>query len=420
MSSNTIRNKHEKLQQHYQHFSSPIISPNNELGYYLHIPPFDYDQDQPRLAIASIDGFNDELPKIYEIRPLCQDNTSPPPLLSPSINTSASTFEEIKLAERQIFQQRCPETFDILQSVYNPESNRHFHFNKLKQMMNYCEICNNNNPTNSENSSISADHIEKCRNFEEYYSANSLPGVPTIAPPPRHSSKSHCYSTTIQSFGYPRPTLQRYDSSKIVRYTLVDKELSHNNSTSSNYHQRLNEYDNNTHPATNDSQSTKQSFDTNYNPPPSSYHPTLHPRLFTDSYYDYWTTSNSSSYSRSRDSRGSSQYQTTSSNYSSMYNQRNKQFLYELGYRPNQISNVINNNNAIIPIDKQEIDFFLCSPKQKSADLDSKIGKKSETLWRPYFTYLTTLIMLAYFSGCLIKNYQLTGNISLFITLQMV
>lgn len=409
MPSNTIRNKHEKLQEHYQHFSSPIISSNNELGYYLHVPPFDHDQDQdqPRLAITSVDEFNEDSPKIYEIRSLCLDDTSSPPLFSPSVNTSASTFEEIKLAERQIFQQKCPKTFDTVQSVYNPKPNRLCHSNKLKQMMDYYENCNNDNSV----SSISADHIEEHRNFERHYSANSFTDVPMIAPSPRHSSKGHYYSAT-QSFGYPQPTLQRYDSSNIVRYTLVDEELSHSSSTSSGYHQILNEYDNNAHPVISNSQFTNQFFDTDHNPLRPNYRPTLHPRLLTDLYYDHWTINDNSNYSRSRNSNGSSQYQTTSSNYSSMYNQRNQQFLYESGYSTNQFSNVINNNSAITPIEKGDVTFFLRSPKQGSVNLDSKISQENETLWRPYFTYLTMLIMLAYFAGCLVKNYQLTGKIS--------
>ncbi|OAD06370.1 hypothetical protein MUCCIDRAFT_106942 [Mucor lusitanicus CBS 277.49] len=354
-------------------FSSPIISPDNDLGYYLHVPPFDHRQDQPRLAIASVDEFDKEAPKVYEVRPLQPDAEGSSPLFSPSINTSASTLEELKLAERQVFQQTCPETFDTIQNVYDPAHNRHYHFNKLKQMMNYYESSNGSTNNDSDNSGISMDCL---------HGQHTGPNI--------HRSP---------------PKLKRYDSSKIVRYTLVDKELSHSKSTNSSYHQRLNQYDDDTRPATTHHHRHLPT------PPPQSYCPTLHPRLQTTCYHDYWTTSDSSNYSSSsRDSKCSSQFHTTDSNYSTVYNQRNQKILKELGYSPNMFFGIQNSVQHLEEEKKKaEVTFYLRSPSQEEfAGTDSKQTKQ---LGIPYFTYLSTLVMIAYFAGCLIKNYQLTGAV---------
>ncbi|CAO0790175.1 unnamed protein product [Mucor circinelloides] len=378
----------DRLQQPSQQFSSPIISPDNELGYYLHVPPFDHGQDQPRLAIASIDEFSKEIPKVYEVRSLYSDCEDSPPLFSPSINTSASTLEELRMAERQVFQQTCPETFETIQSVYDSAYNRQYHFNKLRQMMSYYENGNKDNIS-------SGVYMDQCRGSEKLdCPANSSLNGLIINPPPRQSSKSYYYNSTQR---LERPSLKRYDSSKIVRYTLVDQELSHTKSTSSSYHQRLNEYDDDTHPA-----------NTNHPAPAPlapSYHPTLHPKLLTASSYDYWTTSDSSNASSSRDSKCSSQYQTTNSNYSITYNQRNQRILEELGYSPSKFNGI---QDSVKPLEEKEVSFYLRSPKQELVGTDSK---QSTPLGIPYFTYLSTLIMIAYFAGCLIKNYQLTGAV---------
>jgi len=150
---------------------------------------------------------------IYEVRPLHSDIADSPPLFSSSINTSASTLEEVKLAERQMFQQTCPETFDTIQSVYDAGPNRQYHFKKLKQMMSYYEKSNSITNNHNDSSNIYLDHLQDPHNtnHEQQESANTLPHGPIIDPPPRHSSRNHYRNAS--------PNLKRYDSSKIVRYT---------------------------------------------------------------------------------------------------------------------------------------------------------------------------------------------------------
>ncbi|GAN01393.1 rhomboid family membrane protein [Mucor ambiguus] len=389
-------------------FSSPIICPDNKLGYYLHVPPFDHKQDQARLVIASIDKLDQETPKVYQVRPLQSVVEDSPSLFSPSINTSASTLEEMRLAERQMFRQTCPETFDTIESVYNPARNRRYHFNKLKQMMSYYENSNNSAMRDGDNSSTNMDHLQDRHGdrSEQQHSTNTFHSGALIDSPPRHSSKSHYYNAP-QDLHCSPPNLKRYDSSKIVRYTLVDKELSHTRSTNSSYHQRLNQYDDDTRPASTNHQ---QLSGLHHTPPLPSYHPTLHPKLQTSSYYDYWTTSDSSNYSSSRDSKCSSQFYTTDSNYSTMYNQRNQQILKELGYSPNISFGIQNSEQSLDAKKKAEVTFHLRPSKleEKHARTDNKQTKQLRV---PYFTYLSTLVMIAYFAGCLIKNYQLTGAV---------
>lgn len=388
-------------------FSSPIIAPDNELGYYLHVPPFDHSQDQPRLAIASMDEFDKETPKVYEVRALQSDAQDSPFLFSPSINTSASTLEEIKLAERHVFEQTCPETFDTIQSVYNPAHNRHYHFNKLKQMMSYYENSNNGR-------GIHPDQQEQQQPL-----AKTCPNGFLVDPPPRHSSKSYFYDKSRHNPHRPPPKLKRYDSSKIVRYTLVDKELTHSKSTNSSYHQRLNQYDDDTRPTRTPHEQLLPDSHPTVVPPlplPQSYQPTLHPKLQTTSYHDYWTTSDSSNYSSSRDSKCSSQFHaTTDSNYSAMYNQRNQQILKELGYSPNVFFGI---QQPLDDSDEKDnkaeaTTFYVRSPKQQEASACTNSSKQAtkQLVGIPYFTWLSTLVMIAYFAGCLIKNYQLTGAV---------
>ncbi|KAL9555981.1 hypothetical protein MBANPS3_002095 [Mucor bainieri] len=331
-------NIQDKLQQ--PTFSSPIISPDNELGYYLHVPPFDHRQNQARLVIASIDSLDEEPPKVYEVRPLQSDAQGSPPLLSPSINTSASTLEEIKLAERQVFQQTCPEKFDTIENVYDPSRNRHYHFNKLKQMMSYYENSNGSSMSDSGSSGISMDHHPQDQHGghnEQQHSTNTFYHGFLMDPPPRHSSKAHYYNAP-RNLRRPPPHLKRYDSSKIVRYTLVDKELTHTKSTNSSYHQRLNQYDDD---------DTPRSSSANY-----------HPNMF-------------------------------------------------FGIQ-----------NSVQPLDEEKrntgVTFHLRSPKrerEKEKPATRTDSKQIKQIGIPYFTYLSTLVMIAYFAGCLIKHYQLTGAV---------
>ncbi|KAI7901978.1 uncharacterized protein BX663DRAFT_474618 [Cokeromyces recurvatus] len=151
-------------------------------------------------------------------------------------------------------------------------------------------------------------------------------------------------------------------------------------------------------------------------PPPSYSNLPLQPRLLTAPYY----VSDSSTYESKESYKGSLGYKfsTINSNYSSLYHHY-KQHMFRYFYRnippSEKVKSITNvsfssgfeeNSN----IEKNQ-PIYMDSPPPFFEVNNTKDNTKLKKKWRPYFTFLTTLIMLAYFAACLVKNYQFSGHV---------
>ncbi|KAI8984562.1 hypothetical protein BDF20DRAFT_911648 [Mycotypha africana] len=464
----------------------------NALGYYTHVASFNeghHEHNNITLRPSITDTHNNPS-KTNDFEPLRRhsqqtmtSSISPPN----STNTSSSSLGEVRQAER--CHSQVPTVLDTIKSLSissKTDAGRNYHFNRLKELM---ETFDENQQTNT---------------TKFGYNANvDTEATVSLSSPPFSSfanSRSHQKSRLRPTNAAP---LKRYDSSKIVRYTLTDKALSPNSSTSSNYHQRLNAYDEGDNLTNTDLTSpttSKSTFENHISqlplsPPRPIFDPTAtttlppesSPWLTNNSYYeadiqnihsspihgnndkkDFSIAINANHYSNdfnsdmmnisinetesgnsfkeydrvgSKNSSGTATTVTDNSHYSSMYNRYANQVCEQ--YNRNLFESLRNNKchplslcSPVLPLqpsspamaaaaplspntsfsnDKQKNDPLLyittSSPPPESVFGDKiKYKEKYEMVWRPYFTYITTLIMLAYFIGLLAMSYRLTGR----------
>lgn len=314
------------------------------------------------------------------------------PLFSCSI-VSPIPIEETMVAKREILQQGTPTRYSSIKKAYRPKSNRHFHINKLNEVLNDLE---------------KNDHsIQRPKTAPIPDSQNLLTLKNKMGQPLKYLRRHMTINGDTNS-------LKRYNSSDLIRYTLHDKDLSRHKST--NLYQLSNKINtshqdqyNSDLEATGSANipSTVSEYARDNIAVPPNYHAVIQQpdRLLSSSYGDYNLSKQineqtcqsltHNSEANLRDIMHSNHSSTIISQFSSPK--------YVISSNPTHSTEI--NSGTILPSSFTLPQSFL----SHLSFMNKKLVQSTKT-WFPYFTFLTTIIMFTYFIASITVNFRLTGK----------